>query len=72
MSKCRVVPAIEGTVRIAATASAIAPGLLTGSEQRSPTQTKAALPGAALIFSCAGCEAGRSEAFAARSTMRSR
>ena len=49
---------------MAATAPAMAPASVTGSEQRSPTQTKAALPAAALILSCAGCAAGRSAAVA--------
>ncbi len=56
--------------RIARTASASAFALVTGNEQRSPTQTNAAGPLAAFIFSCAGCEAGSPDE--ARNTMRSR
>ena len=44
-------------LRMAVTVSAICPGSLTGSEQRSPTQMKAALAVAALSLSCAGCAA---------------
>ena len=51
--------------------AAISSVLVTGSEHRSPTQTKAALAGAGFSFSCAGWAAGRSVADAARSTMRS-
>ena len=58
-----------GVCRIAATASPILSGSVTGSEQVSPTQTNAALPAAA-IFDCAGWPAGRSLAEAARSRMR--
>ncbi len=58
--------------RIASTAAAILSGSVTGSEQVSPTQTKAALPAMAFSLSCAGCEGGRASAAGARSTMRSR
>src|SRR5579885_2723273 len=60
----------EDQERIARTAGAISSGAVTGSEQRSPTQTNAAAPRALLSFSCAGCAAG--SASVARSTMRSR
>jgi len=58
--------------RIAATAAAILSGAVTGSEQVSPTQTKAALPDTAFSFSCAGCVGDNASADGARSTMRSR
>ena len=63
---------ISAYCRMAETAGAIWAASVTGSEQRSPTQTKAALPGAAFNFSCAGCDDGKSPAFDARRTMRSR
>jgi hypothetical protein len=56
--------------REAVTDSASASGSVTGSEQTSPAQTKAALSVAALIFSWAGCDVGSVDE--ARSTMRSR
>ena len=57
--------------RIACTASATWLGSVTGNEQRSAIQTKAALPEAAFNFSCAGCVAGKSVLERARSTTRS-
>src|SRR3989440_10762200 len=56
-------------IRLTASPSAAA---LTGKEQRSPTQTKAAPSGAAAILSRAGCAAGSASALGARSTMRVR
>ena len=55
---------------IAATVAAIASGLVTGSEQVAPTQTKAALPGAAASLACAGWDGGKSTALIARNTIR--
>src|SRR2546430_121615 len=57
---------------MAATASASFSGSLTGSEQRSPTQTNAAGPRAAASVARAGCEGVSAPADGARSTTRSR
>src|SRR4029079_207272 len=56
----RVTNALEkGAQRgITSSAAASACGLITGNEQVSPTQTKAALSADALIFSFAGCAFG--------------
>src|SRR5690242_8685688 len=57
--------------RIALTVSATWFGSVTGREQRSATQTKAALPDTAFNLSWTECEAGRSVFDRARSTTRS-
>jgi hypothetical protein len=57
---------------MAAMVLAISPAWVTGNEQRSPMQTKAAELLAALSLSWAGCDAGKSAAARARNTTRCR